>query len=537
MNETRDFKLGRILDEENQTVQAVVSTEFPVKRYSGFEILDHNPESIDLSRAPLPLLSAHNDDRLPIGIVDDFTVENGELRAVIRISKNKKYIWEDIKDGIIRNVSIGYVVETSTKSNKHNEYRVTRWMPYEVSLVSAPADPKAQILRKKEIIMDVNDLKKERKIKIGEMKTLAGQAEIDEEQTKEIRGLKERIETLNLQIDALETDIPEKTERKVKQHIEVHEMDAREFRATKDYERLYDKFLRVGRSALYPDEIRSLTIGSDPSMGFVVPESFETKLVKALDENNVMRSICKVIKTSSDRHIPVVTGNTTAHWMNEEDSYTASDVTVAQKTLGAHKLGVLTLASEELAHDTGFNLGSFIAEDFGRAMGDKEEDSFVNGDGVNKPSGVLLDAELGDTTASASAITAPELLDLVHSLKRPYRKRAAFLMNDSTLKMIRQLEDTTDRFIYEESLKVGEPSTLFGRPVYVSDAVPEVAGSAKVILFGDFSFYWIADRTGRYFQELRERYADTGQIGYRGNERIDGKLILPEAVKYLQMHA
>ncbi len=295
--------------------------------------------------------------------------------------------------------------------------------------------------------------------------------------------------------------------------------------------------MREGRGALYADEIRTLTIGSDPSMGFAVPDSFETQLVQALDDANIMRSLCKVIKTASDRKIPIVTGNTTAYWINEEGSYTASDVTLGQKTLGAHKLGVLTLASEELVHDNSFNLSAFISDDFGKAMGDKEEDAFINGDGVEKPSGILLDAELGVTAAATTAITSNELIDLVHSLGRPYRKRASFLMSDDALKLIRKLKDGNGRYIFEESLQVDVPSTLLGRPIHVSDSVPAPTAGNKAILFGDFSYYWIADRQGRYFQELRELYAATGQIGYRGNQRIDGKLVLPEAMKYLAMKA
>ena len=83
----------------------------------------------------------------------------------------------------------------------------------------------------------------------------------------------------------------------------------------------------------------------------------------------------------------------------------------------------------------------------------------------------------------------------------------------------------------------GEPDKLLGKPVYTSQFMPEIAAGAKTVLFGDLGYYWIADRQGRSFKRLNELYAATGQVGFLGSERVDGKLILPEAVKVLQQKA
>jgi len=170
-------------------------------------------------------------------------------------------------------------------------------------------------------------------------------------------------------------------------------------------------------------------------------------------------------------------------------------------------------------------------------MGDKEETALMVGSGSGQPTGVTVDAEVGKTSASPTAITADEIIDLVHSLGRSYRKRAVFMMADNTLLLLRKLKNTDGDYIFQESLKAGEPSTLLGRPIHISDSMPAATAGLKSILFSDLSYYWLADRTGRYFQELRERYAELGQIGYKANQRVDGKLILPEAVQVLQMHA
>ncbi|MBF0258349.1 MAG: phage major capsid protein, partial [Desulfamplus sp.] len=319
--------------------------------------------------------------------------------------------------------------------------------------------------------------------------------------------------------------------------LEIAEPSNRNYKSSDEYQRTYDKFVRYGRGSLYPDEMRALTLSSDPSLGYAVPQSWETQFVTALSDANIFRSLCKVIKTDSDRHIPIVTSDATAYWTNEGGSYTASDITLAQATLGSHKLTSLVLASEELAYDVAFNLAGFIAESFGRSFGDAEETALLSGTGPSQPTGILSDATLGKTAASSTVVYIDEILDLVHSLGRPYRKRAVFVMNDSTLKQIRKLKDGDGRYFYQESLQAGEPSTLFGSPVYISSAMPEATAGNTAILWGDFSYVWLADRQGIYLQELRELYAATGQIGYRCSKRIDSKLILPEAVKKLVMKA
>ena len=193
--------------------------------------------------------------------------------------------------------------------------------------------------------------------------------------------------------------------------------------------------------------------------------------------------------------------------------------------------------SEELLNDSAFDLEAYFVAEFARRIGNKEEEAFLNGDGAGKPTGILNDAEVGVTAASATAITADELIDLFYSLPAPYRANAVWVMNDSTMRYIRKLKDTTGQFLWQKALHEGEHETLLGKPIYHSPFAPEVAAGAKPILFGDLSYYWIGDRKGITFRRLNERYADTGQVGFLASKRLDGKLILPEAIKCLQMKA
>ena len=290
-----------------------------------------------------------------------------------------------------------------------------------------------------------------------------------------------------------------------------------------------------------PSVVNALEEGTDSEGGYLVPDEYERTLVEALEEENVFRQLANVIRTSSgDRKIPVVATKGTASWIDEEGAYTESDDSFGQVSIGAYKVGTMIKVSEELLNDSVFDLESYIAKEFARRIGAKEEEAFFTGDGSGKPLGVLAatgGAETGVTAASSTAVTADELMDLFYSLKSPYRKKAVWVLNDSTIKAVRKLKDSTGQYLWQPSLVAGTPDTLLGRPVKTSAYMPVIAAGAKTIAFGDFSYYWIADRQGRSFKRLNELYAANGQVGFLGSQRVDGKLVLSEAVKVLAQKA
>ena len=282
----------------------------------------------------------------------------------------------------------------------------------------------------------------------------------------------------------------------------------------------------------------ALQVGTDSEGGYLVPDEFEHTLIEALEEENVFRTLAKIINTSSgDRKIPVVATKGEASWIDEEGLYQDDDDAFTQVSIGAYKLGTMIKVSEELLNDSAFDLESYISKEFARRIGAREEDSFFNGDGTGKPLGILAasgGAEIGVKAASATAITADEIIDLFYSLKSPYRKKAVWVLNDATIKAIRKLKDNNNQYLWQPSLCAGTPDTIHGRPVVTSAYMPVAAAGAKTIAFGDFSYYWIADRQGRSFKRLNELYAANGQVGFLGSQRVDGKLVLPEAIKVLQ---
>ena len=284
-----------------------------------------------------------------------------------------------------------------------------------------------------------------------------------------------------------------------------------------------------------------LEIGTDANGGYLVPDEYEKKLIDALQDENFFRSLATVIQTQSGTHtIPVVASHGTAAWMDENGLYPESDDAFDQISLSGYKLGTAIKVSEELMNDSVFDLESYISAEFARRIGAAEEEAFLIGDGNKKPEGVFtkVAATSGATTeVTGTTITFDNIMDVFHSLRSVYRSKAIWILNDTTIKALRKLKDNNGNYIWQPSVVAGQPDTILNRPYKTSIYAPELAAGKAPILFGDFSYYWIADRQGRSFKKLNELYAANGQIGFLASERVDGKLILPEAVKGLSIKA
>jgi len=283
-----------------------------------------------------------------------------------------------------------------------------------------------------------------------------------------------------------------------------------------------------------------LEVGTDANGGYLVPEEYDRRLIDGLDEENILRKLGTTITTSGEHKINIAGAKPAAAWIGEGEALTFGDATFAQIVLDAHKLHVAVKVTEELLYDNAFGLENYLLQQFIKALANAEEDAFINGTGTGRPLGILADTgggQVGITAASATAITADELINFVYALKRPYRKKAAFLANDQTLALIRKLKDTTAQYLWQPSYQAGEPDRLLGYPIYTSAFFPTVAAGKPALAFGDFSYYNIGDRGTRSFAELKELFAGNGMIGFVAKERVDGKLVLPEAVQVLKMKA
>ena len=322
----------------------------------------------------------------------------------------------------------------------------------------------------------------------------------------------------------------------VPENFDERAFSTRKFFETSEYHEAYGKFLRNGTKFLDEKETRMLIEGSDPKGGYLVPREFHETIIEALREQNFIRSLATVIDTMSDRDIPIDETDGNAYWEGEGEDDIESDESFKTVSLGAHKAVRMVKVSEELLDDSMFPLEPYISRKFARSIGALEESAFIAGNGVKKPLGLVASSQIGKITAANNAITSDELIEFFHSLKSQYRVRACFIMNDTTALVIRKLKNgTTGDYMWQPGLQANQPDLLLGRPVYTSSYMPTIAAGEKVILFGDISYYYIGQRGGFRFRRLDERYIDKGLVGFRGTERVDGKLTITEAVKCLQM--
>jgi len=354
-----------------------------------------------------------------------------------------------------------------------------------------------------------------------------------------------RSRVTNLEHDLARRDAREPPRADVRELTQIAAMGVEE-RArlklqTREYSAAFLEQCRFGNGALTPEqlrvlrdpELRALQVGTTTEGGHLVPTDLERQLVEVMREENIMRSLSTVKTFGNDRNIPVRDGNATATWVAEEGAFLENDPTFAQVALAAFKAGVLLKVSDELLQDQVVDLNSHLATELGRATAALTETAYVNGNGTAKPTGVVVGSSLGKTAAATGAVTGDELIDLHDSLKRIYANRATFMMAGPTRTAVRKLKDGNGQYLWQPGLQAGHPDNLLGRPVAISDDMPAMTTGLKSIIFGDFKFYWIADRAAMFLKRLEELYAVNGQIGFRLDLRTDGKLTLAEAVKHL----
>jgi HK97 family phage major capsid protein len=389
--------------------------------------------------------------------------------------------------------------------------------------------------------MDARDLRRKYANLVNEMR---GYLERLEKEGREFSGeaketfdrMEQEARSLREQIEAIER--VESASRAVLDEARVlNEPEAPEVRvnATKEYRDAFYRFLRAGRDMV---ECRDLYKGSDPAGGYLVPESLESKIREMAAELNVIRQFAEVVVSSTKEKIPVEASIPQFGIIAEKGTYTEANLTFDVVQLDAYKIGGIIKVSEELLADAATDLEAYIARKAGQGLGVAEENYFINGDGTGEPTGFLARADVGVTAAATDALSFDEVKSLPWKLKQAYKSRAIWLMHTDIALAVSLLKNDVGQYLWPLEQQISNPPRLLGYPVYTSAFMPaELEAGAKVIAFGDFSNYRIQDRLGITIQKLVELYAETGQVGFRVRERVDGNLLITEAVQVLQMAA
>jgi HK97 family phage major capsid protein len=367
------------------------------------------------------------------------------------------------------------------------------------------------------------ELNGEQREKVDSMLNDADVMQSDIEQRQRLDKYNEQLAKVEERKTTLAIDSGDKEERD------------RDLLGTPEYRDAFVSYLRRGSNGLTSGEIRALEAGTDSEGGYATETTVQRMIVETLDDESQMRKLATVIATESDRNVPVESSATVAAWTGEEDALGGTDPVFAQASLSAYKAAVIVKISNELLFDSVFDMSSYLGRNIGRGLANLEETAFVNGTGSSQPTGVTDGSSAGTTAASATAVTADEIIEHYYTLGQGYRRNATWMFNSTVAGEIRKLKDGDNRYVWQPSLAMGAPDTILGRPVVISEDCEAMTTGLKPILFGDFSYYWIADRGSVVLQRLNELYAANDQVGFKACRRTDGVLTTSAAVKHLLM--
>jgi len=290
-----------------------------------------------------------------------------------------------------------------------------------------------------------------------------------------------------------------------------------------------DRYLRRG---VVEDALKADTAVTG---GYLLPEEFAAKLVNAVSNRSVLRSICTEIKTNRNTDVPIVNGQGKAAWVPDGAQIPMVRDRFDRVMLRGHALAATIRVSSELIKDSAIDLEKYLADTFADRLTETEEEAFIAGDGVDKPTGLISQAKVGCETADAGSVSIEDVLNLIFSVPAKHRRNGVLLMNDATLLHLYKLCSKQGPNLWFGKTNDGKDDTFFGMRIARCAAMPEMASGNTPILFGDFKKVFINDQGERGIRRILELYALNDHVGYLIGERVDVKLAVPDAVKGLKV--
>jgi HK97 family phage major capsid protein/HK97 family phage prohead protease len=477
-----------------------------------------------------PALLWQHDPTQPIGVIDVLaeTPAGLEIKGRLNLDVIKgAETYALVKQGALRALSIGYATKKSTRDAKGVRKIIAAYLG-EVSFVTRGMNDLA----------GVTNIKAAGAAKGNAMTeehdgAAAGNADI-EAKIAELESKTAKIDDLETKLAAAEKRSDD-LELKINRPGILKAKDSRE-----DLERkAFNSFLRHGKEGLALEEFKSLRVSDDTAGGFLAPAEFSREVDKDIVQFSPVRMAARVGSTASGSVvIPRRTGTPTAGWVGENETRDATESTYGQVEIPIHEIACYVDVSNKLLEDAAISVESEVAFDLAEQFGKVEGLAFVSGDGVKKPLGFMSDPDIGYTPGGdASLIKADGLISLYYAIKPAYRQRAVWMMNGSTIAACRKLKDaSTGLYIWQPALQAGTPETILGKAVVECVDMPDVAGNAFPIAFGDFAAgYRIYDRVS--ISLLRDPYsvATSGMTRFHARRRVGGALVRAEAVRRLKI--
>lgn len=292
-------------------------------------------------------------------------------------------------------------------------------------------------------------------------------------------------------------------------------------------------------------EHRAQTAGTTTAGGFTVPTELQSILVKSMVAWGPMydEDICTVITTTGGNPLPMPTiddtaktTSTTAEGATLGDTG-AKDAVFGQKQLDAYSYNTEWLrVSFELANDSIFAMETLLGGLLGERLGRKANLELTVGTGSSAANGIVTASTLGKTAAAVGAITWDEIIDLEHSVDPAYRSspKARYMFNDTVLQAVRKLKDGQGNYLWQMGdVKGGVPASFNGRQYSINQSMASMATGNKVMLFGDFSKYYVRKVGSPIVGAIQDKDFWPG-FGIAGYIRFDGELADTAAVKHLK---
>lgn len=288
-------------------------------------------------------------------------------------------------------------------------------------------------------------------------------------------------------------------------------------------------------------DTRALQVATTSSGGYAVPNDKMGPLYEFMKWFGSVRGLSQVITTElgSTLPIPTVTDTANSASITTESSTISSstDPTFGQATLSSYKyVSPIVKVSIELLRDSSFDLPAFLSRMLGTRLGRAQQADFTTANGSSKPQGCVYGAT-ATTAAATNAYTLDEVIGLIHSVDMAYRDGAVFLAHDTTIKGVRTVKDSQNRYMWEPSLQVGQPDVLFGHAIYANNFMDSALTTGKqLFLFGNLGVgYLIRDVGGPVFQREDHLYWATQEVGFLAYQFSDAKVIDNTAIKRLQL--
>lgn len=379
------------------------------------------------------------------------------------------------------------------------------------------------------------------------------QREMTPEECQRYDALEADVDKLSEQIDRLERH------EQRREQLETVQRDSRvlpggdraattrtRVSATEEYRSAFWRMIRTGPSRMRPEEMDILERGfvmmdtedraqgadTDNVGGYTVPDLFFNRIVESMAAiGGVRQSRATIYTTASGADLLIPTDDDTAQEgeiLAEGSAVTEQDVIFGQVTIPTYMYSSkLIRVSRQLLQDSAFDMEGHLAGKIARRLGKIQNKHYTTGTGVSQPKGVVTASSQGVQGAAGqtTSIIYDNLVDLEHSVDPDYRGAAEWMMNDSSLKVIRKLKDGNGLPIWQPSVQAGVPSLLSNYPYVINQAMASMAASAKSVLFGDFSQFMIREVQGIQVLRLNERYAEYLQVAFLGFQRAGGNLL------------